>query len=148
MAGRDKSLKSLIRLARWDVDEKQRVLSALQAREDEILAEIARQEQSLAHEKKVATRDAAVAGVGFPAYARAWLDNRAALETALEEIRREVELARDDLAEAFRQQKTYEITQAARDRRAREEADRKEQQVLDEIGLTLYRRKAKPPEGG
>jgi flagellar biosynthesis chaperone FliJ len=54
-----------------------------------------------------------------------------------------VELARDELAEAFRQHKTYEITQANRDRRAQEEADRQEQIVLDDVGQEIHRRKEK-----
>ena len=137
-----KSLKTLIRLARWDVDEKRRVLVAFQAREEEILATIQAAEQQLIHEQQVAAANGE-AGFLYGAFAAAWLHRRAELETTLTEVRAQIEIARDELAEAFRQHKTYEVTQANRDRREREEADRKEQAVLDEIGLEIHRRKEK-----
>ncbi len=138
-----KSLKTLLRLSRFTVDEKRRVLVELQAREDHLLANITAAEAQLVVEQRVATEDAAGVGFQYGAYADAWIKHRAAMEQALAEIRHQIELARDELAEAFRQQKTYEITQANRERRAREEADRKEQSFLDEVGLNIYRRREK-----
>ncbi|MDA8230877.1 MAG: flagellar FliJ family protein [Magnetospirillum sp.] len=136
-----RGLKTLIRLARWAVDEKRRVLTALQTREDEIVGAIADAERQLAAEQEVAARDATGAGYLYGAFAESWLSRRAELEAALAGVRAEIDVARDVLAEAYRQQKTYEITQANRDRLAREEADRKEQAFLDEVGLTTFRRR-------
>ncbi len=138
-----KSLKTLLRLSRFEIDEKRRVLVALQAREDQILANIAGAEAQLLVEQRVAAEDSTGAGFQFGAYAKAWLAHRAGLEQALTEVRRQIEQAREELAEAFRQQKTYEITQANREKREREEADRKEQSFLDEVGLNIYRRREK-----
>ncbi|MGE5503440.1 MAG: hypothetical protein ACM31L_03365 [Actinomycetota bacterium] len=138
-----KSLKTLIRLAKWNVDEKRRVLTALQAREDEILATIEAEEQQLAVEQRVAAEDSTGAGFMYGAYADAWLRRREQLFSMLEAVRAEISMARDALAEAFGELKTYEITQRERERRAQAEADRKEQQFLDEIGLNIYRRKDK-----
>jgi flagellar export protein FliJ len=137
-----KSLKTLIRLARWEVDEKRRVLVALQAREEQIIAAIQGAKDQLVMEQQVASADGE-AGFLYGAYANAWIRRRAEMESSLAQVREQVEVARDDLAEAFRQHKTYEITQANRDRRAREEADRKEQAVLDDIGIEIHRRKEK-----
>ena len=138
-----RNLGTLIRLARWTTDEKRRVLTALQAREDELLATLAAARTQLAAEQRIAASDATGAGFIYGAYAHAWLDRRDQLDAQLQAVRQQIEAARDDLAEAFRQQKTYEITQANRDKRAREEADRKEQAFLDEIGLNIFRRKGK-----
>ena len=141
MAG--KSLKTLLRLSRFEIDEKRRVLVALQAREEQILATIAAAEAQLIEEQRIATLDTTGAGFLFGAYAKAWLVQRAGLEQSLAEVRHEIEVAREDLAEAFRQQKTYEITQSNREKREQAEADRKEQSFLDEVGLNIYRRREK-----
>lgn len=136
-----KGLKTLIRLAKFTTDEKRRTLVALQDREEQILAAMAAAQAQLLAEQQVASQDTTGAGAFYAAFAAAWLDRRAAMERTLAALRAEIEHARDDLAEAFRQQKTYEISQAARERREREEEDRKEQAVLDEIGQNLHRRK-------
>jgi flagellar export protein FliJ len=141
MAKPAKGLKTLIRLSKFNVDEKRRVLTALQTREDEVLAEIRRAEEQLVREQEMARENPATVGFAFPAFFRAWQRNREGLEQALAVVREQIEVARDELAEAFREQKTYEVTQANRERREREEADRKEQIFLDEVGLTMHRRK-------
>lgn len=141
MAKPAKGLKTLIRLSKFNVDEKRRVLTALQAREDQVLAEIRQAEAQLAREHKMATDNPTTVGFAFPAYYRAWTQLRNGLEQALMAVRQQIEVARDELAEAFREQKTYEVTQTNREKREREEADRKEQIFLDEVGLNMHRRK-------
>lgn len=140
MAKPAKGLKTLIRLSKFNVDEKRRTLTALQTREDQVVEEIRRAEEQLVREQQMASENQAVA-FAFPAYYRAWAQQRHALEQALTAVRQQIEAARDELAEAFREQKTYEVTQANREKREREEADRKEQIFLDEIGLNMHRRK-------
>lgn len=61
----------------------------------------------------------------------------------LEMVRAEIVRAREELAEAYNELKTFEITQRERDRRAQEERDKKEQAFLDEVGLNIHRRKDK-----
>ncbi|BAE49431.1 flagellar export protein FliJ [Paramagnetospirillum magneticum] len=139
----NKGLKTLIRLSKWNVDEKQRVLVALQGREDEILAAIHHAEQTLIQEQRVASDDAVGVGFAYATFANAWLARREQLMQMLEQVRREIVKARDELAEAFNELKTYEITQKERERRAQAERDKKEQAFLDEIGLNIHRRKDK-----
>jgi flagellar FliJ protein len=138
-----KGLKTLIRLSKWNVDEKQRVLVALQGREDEILAAIAQAEQNLIHEQQVASQDAVGVGFAYGNFANAWLARREQLMQMLEQVRQEIIKARDELADAFNQLKTYEITQKERERRAQAELDKKEQAFLDEVGLNIHRRRGK-----
>lgn len=141
MAKPAKGLKTLIRLSKFNVDEKRRALTALQAREDEIVAEIQAAEGQLVREQQLATANAETIGFAFPLFYQAWAQRRHGMEQALIAVRQQIELARDELAEAFREQKTYEVTQANREKREREEADRKEQIFLDEVGLNMHRRK-------
>ncbi|MGE5547175.1 MAG: hypothetical protein ACM33T_09770 [Solirubrobacterales bacterium] len=136
-----KGLKTLIRLARFDVDEKRRMLTELQAREDQILEDIRQGEERLKHEQAVAAGDATGVGFLYGAYHRAWMDWRQHQDIALMAVRHMIEQARDALAESFRQLKTYEITQRERERREQLEADRKEQAFLDELGQQIHQRK-------
>lgn len=136
-----KGLKTLIRLSKFSVDEKRRTLTTLQAREDQMLAEIRMAELQLLQEQQLASANPALS-FAYPAYHRAWMQRRLMMEQALMALRREIEAARDDLAEAFRELKTYEVTQKNREKREQEELDRKEQLFLDEVGLTMHRRRA------
>ena len=139
-----KGLKTLIRLSKWNVDEKQRVLVAMQGREDEILSWIKQSEEQLKEEQRIAAEDSTGVGFSYGNFANAWLNRREQLLTMLEMIRAEIIRARDELAEAFNELKTYEITQRERERRAQAERDKKEQAFLDEVGLNIHRRKEKP----
>ncbi|HTH17275.1 MAG TPA: flagellar export protein FliJ [Magnetospirillum sp.] len=143
MAKGAKGLKTLIRLSKFNVDEKRRTLTALQAREDQILDAIRRAEALLVHEQQAAAADPGGVGFAFPAFFKAWTAQREQLQQSLSAVRGEIEVARDELAEAFREQKTYEVTKEQRDKREREELDRKEQAFLDEVGQNTHlRRKA------
>lgn len=141
MATPAKGLKTLIRLSKFNVDEKRRLLTALQAREDQILDDIERSKQQLKDEQRVAAEDATGVGFIYGAYHRAWMAVRDDQDRALLAVRQQIEGARAELAEAYREQKTYEVSQAAREKREQEEADRKEQIFLDEVGATIHRRK-------
>lgn len=136
-----KGLKTLIRLSKFNVDEKRRVLVALQNAEDQVLAEIDGHDHRLKEEQRVAAQDSTGVGYLYGAYHRAWMDRRENLLRSLAALRAQIEAARDALAEAYREQKTYEITQAARERREAEERDRKEQSFLDELGQQMHQRK-------
>jgi flagellar export protein FliJ len=137
-----KGLRTLIRLSKWNVDEKQRVLVALQGREDQILGTIRHEEARLKEEQRIAADDSAgLVGFSYGAYANAWLDRRQQLFSMLDMVRAEIIKASDELSEAFNELKTYEITLKERERREQEERDRKEQAFLDEVGLNIHRRK-------
>jgi flagellar FliJ protein len=135
-----KSLKSLIRLHRWTVDERRRELGAFLAREEQLRGERRRIDDELASEKKIATDDV-MAAFGFAGYIRGYMERREMLDRAIEAAMREIEAAQERLAEAYRQLKTYEVTQANRDKRELAERNRAEQIVLDEVGATLHRRR-------
>lgn len=141
-----KSLKPLIRFTKFNVDEKRRMLTALQNREDQIIAEIHRNELQLKAEQQLAAQDVAGIGYLYGAYHKAWMQRQEMVHQALAAVRAEIETARDELSEAYRELKTYEVTQQNREKRAKEEADRKEQIFLDEVGATLHRRKEKDQE--
>lgn len=144
---KSKGLKTLIRLSKFNVDEKRRMLTELQAREDAIIEEMKQSEVRLKEEQALASQDATGAGFLYGNYHRAWMDRREHQQIQLMAVRHMIEQARDALAEAFRELKTYEITQRERERREREEADRKEQAFLDELGQQMHQRREAEPTG-
>lgn len=143
----DKGLQGLIRLHKHQVDEKRRALAELERTEQEILDRQQALRDELAREQAAVRQDPSL-GMTFGPYLVRYKDQQDRLAQSLVNIRKAIEAARDELSEAFKELKTYEITQANRDLRAKHERDRKEQEVLDEIGLTLHRRREQAEDDG
>lgn len=133
-------LDSLIRLRKWVVDERQRELGALTAREDQLLNYRRELERQLVREGEVARADpSSPVGFMFGPFAEDHRKRREKLAVTLAALRKEIEEARDRLAEAFRDRKTMEEVQKSRARREKAEADRVEQIELDEVAANQHR---------
>jgi flagellar FliJ protein len=140
MAKKAAALDSLIRLRKWSVDERQRELAALVAREDQLIAYGRELERQLVREGEVSRNDPTGSGFMFGSFAEDHKKRRERLAITLAAVRREVEEARDRLAAAFRERKTMEEVQKNRAIRERVEADRLEQVELDEVAANQHRR--------
>lgn len=134
------TLETLIRLAGSEVDEARRALQKVLAEEDKVRADIAELEASIESESDLIHRQPELSGSYgmFLARARA---RREEFDQMLAEILPRVEAARDQLAEAFANQKKYEIARENRETADAEEERRQEGIVLDEIGLNSHRRR-------
>jgi flagellar FliJ protein len=136
-----KDLHSLIRLRKWDVDEKQRNLATLLRHEESVL------ERQQAHEDEIKAElaFASAAPVELRGTLSGYLvradEMRGRLVQALLEVQMRVAHAQDELAESYRKSKTLEVTQANRDKEEAVEEGRREEADLNEIGLTLFRRR-------
>jgi len=131
--------ESLIRLHRFHVDEKRRKLAELElmlqefrARERELEAQV------LSEQKKAGISD--VAHFAYPMFAKSVIRRRQNILTSIEDIDRQIEAAKEELAGAFRELKKYEIIEDNRKRKHRKEVLRVEQMELDEVGLAIHRR--------
>ena len=138
MAGKD--LKTLIRVHKFELDEKQRKLGnllrfeqALQNRKLLLAKRFVEEEQ--------AAKSNSVAALTFGAYVDWHIEENKRVDRALEENRQEILLMRDEIIEAYQELKTLEITQENRDKRELADLERKTNAMLDEIGLTLHRRR-------
>ena len=138
MAGKD--LKTLIRIHKFELDERQRKLGNLlrfeQALENRkiLLAKRFIEEESAANESPIAA-------LTFGAYVDWHVEENKRVDTALKETREEISFMRDEIMEAYQELKTLEISQENREKRELAELERKTNAMLDEIGLTLHRRK-------
>jgi flagellar export protein FliJ len=130
---------SLIRLHRFQVDEKRRKLAELELMLEEFRArERELEAQVLAEQKKAGISD--VAHFAYPMFAKSVIRRRQNILNSIEDIERQLVVAKDELAGAFRELKKYEIIEDNRKQKRRKEAMRVEQAQLDEIALGLHRR--------
>ena len=135
------SLKQLIRLHRWNLDEKRRKLNEFESLRDRMLGDIAELEQLAERETEIAAQNREGA-MAFPQFFSVLLERRRKLTNSLGEVEVAIEEARERLAEAFQEVKRYEI---AAENAAKREADKrrlKETTLENELGLESFRRKA------
>jgi len=137
-----KNLKALIRLHQWTVDEKRRKLGQLLKMLAELEDKSKRLEEEVIEEQAAAARNPETAGHLYGNYARQVIERRERLAKSIASMEQEIAVARDELNEAYRELKKFQVAQEVRDRRAALEAARREQNVLDEIGLNIHRRRA------
>jgi len=135
-----KTLETLVRLAKFNVDDKRRVLAEVMAQVDAVQARIDALARSVEHERQIAF-DTPALGPTFGQFAAKAKADREAMEQQLAALQPYVDQAREQLAEAFEEQKKYEITKDRQDENGRLELDRKDQAVLDEVGLQSHRQK-------
>jgi len=133
-------LHAIIRLNKMEIDDLRRRIGALQQREDELTARDHELDAQLTRESAAADAHPEAAFT-FQYFLSAHRRRKDEVAATMAQVRAELAKERDALASLFRQRKTYELAQEARDRRAAAEITRKDQAVLDEIGLTMHRRR-------
>jgi flagellar FliJ protein len=134
------ALDNLIRLHRWQLDERRRQLGEL-----ELLAVKLKQEQDrLQVEEQV---EQGVAGSAYEAswtfggYARELAERRRRLAQSLTEVEQQIAIAREALSEVSQEVKRYEITAASRQRMQRQRLDQRQRRALDDVAIEGYRRR-------
>jgi flagellar export protein FliJ len=134
-----KSLPTLIRLKQQSLDEKRVVLTRLETEAANIRSMIENLAAEVACETEAARGEASnTYGYGnYLARARA---RRTGLDARLAEVRDMIAVAADEVAAAFREMKRFELAQTFAEQREAAESARREQAILDEVGLTGYRR--------
>jgi len=131
--------ESLIRLHKFQVDEKRRKVAELEL----MLGEFRQRERDLEAQVEAEQRKAGISDVAhfaYPMFAKSVLRRRENILESIEGIERQLDTAKEELADAFRELKKYELLDGNRKRKVRKEAMRVEQSSLDEIALTIHRR--------
>lgn len=137
-----KAIDGLIRLHRWQLDEKRLKLSQLERLAAGLREEIRKLGEAVSQERLVAA-GSNEANFGFGTYATEAIERRRRLERSLAEAEAEMQAAADEVAEAFRELKKFDVVKSREVRLAEERTRRREQSTLDEIGLTVFRRNKK-----
>lgn len=127
-----KSRESLIRLKRFQVDDKRRQLAQIEtmiAEFDRMAAEL--DAQIASEQERVGIDD--ISHFAYPTFAKAAMQRRDNLKASAEELHGQLEQAQDALAEAVEELKKIELLEERDQEREREAADAVEQEQMDEI---------------
>ena len=141
------SLKTIIRLHKWQLDEKRRALADLQNLHDRLGAELQRLRQEIHHEQETARNDP-VAAFGYPAFARAAREREHRLLQSIEQVERQIAAATEEMSLALQELKRFELAEEERMKREREKIRRKEDAMLDETALVGFRRRQAQESAG
>lgn len=136
-----KNLNTLIRLNDWTVDERRRELGLVLRALAELEDGLERLRQEVVKEQNAVMASPAEAGFFYGNYAQAVIGRRQTLNDGIRRMEAQVAAARERLNEAYRELKKFEVAQKTRDEREARELARREQGILDDIGLTLFRLK-------
>jgi flagellar export protein FliJ len=134
-----KGLPTLIRVRQWELEEKRRKLADLEGLAAQLDEAIARLDDEVKMEQGIVQSSEEV-NFAYAPYAAAAIERRRTLVASLEDVRQQVDAASQEVTIAYQELKKYEVAHDSRRRRARVEANRREQIVLDEIGVEGFRR--------
>src|SRR5207344_3501810 len=129
-----KSRETLIRLKKFQVDEKRRKVAQIEA----MIAEFDRIAGDLEREIRVEQDRAGIhdpAHFAYPTYAKAAIARRENLKRSADELKVQLDDAKGALGEAFEELKKVELLDERDQMRVREEEAAREQAELDSIGL-------------
>jgi flagellar FliJ protein len=133
-----KSRDTLIRLKKFQVDEKRRKVMQIES----MIAEFERMATDLEREIKVEQDRAGIHDPGhfaYPTYAKAAINRRENLKRSADELKGQYNDAKEALAEAFEELKKVELLDERDQMRERAAAEAIEQSELDGIGLMRAR---------
>ena len=133
-----KSRDTLIRLKKFQVDEKRRKVMQIES----MIAEFERMATDLEREIKVEQDRAGIHDPGhfaYPTYAKAAIQRRENLKRSADELKGQFDDAKEALAEAFEELKKVELLDERDQMRERAAAEAQEQTELDAIGLMRAR---------
>lgn len=133
-----KSRETLIRLKKFQVDEKRRKVAQIEA----MIAEFERMAADLEREIKTEQDRAGIhdpAHFAYPTYAKAAINRRENLKRSADDLRIQLEDAKLALAEAFDELKKVELLDERDQAREREAETAAEQAELDSIALMRVR---------
>lgn len=134
-----KSRESLIRLHRFQVDEKRRQVADIEA----MIADFRRMEQDLEHQinsEQERTGISDVTHFAYPTFAKAAMDRRNNLLASIEGLESQLAEVKEEFSEAYAELKKYELMKEKEVDRRRGEVAAIEQRELDDIGAERHRR--------
>ena len=133
-----KSRDTLIRLKKFQVDEKRRKVMQIES----MIAEFERMAGDLEREIKVEQDRAGIHDPGhfaYPTYAKSAINRRENLKRSADELKGQHNDAKEALAEAFEELKKVELLDERDQMRERAAVEAQEQAELDAIGLMRAR---------
>lgn len=134
-----KSLKTLIRLHKQQVDERRRLLAELRDHGERLAEQRRRFEEDAENERRLSGTDLELARA-YPAFARQVKRRRAELERLRLDVEARIAQAESLLADAFQELKRFELAEEERLRQEAAEFQRRENLMLDEVASQRFDR--------
>lgn len=135
-------LDPLIRVRKHAVEQKQKFLAELYRQSEELASQKINLEQQMAEEQRRVVEMNQVEMLSyFGAYVEAVKARIIDIEDAQKKLNARIEVARDDMREAFAELKKIEIIHDKRLAEEQAALDKKEAALLDEVALDGFRRK-------
>lgn len=134
------SFKTLIRVQKWQLDEKRRALTELQSLEDRLRSEAERLGEELRAEQDTARNDFN-ASFTYAGFARSAIERRKRIDDSIRQVQEQIVTATEQVAEAYQDLKRYELAEEERLKREREKQKHKEELMMDETALIGFRRR-------
>lgn len=134
-----KSRETLVRLHRFQVDEKRRQVADIEA----MIADFQRMERELEQQIVAEQERSGITDVthyAYPTFAKAANDRRDNLLRSVEELEGQLAEAREQFAEAYSELKKHELMQEKDQDRRRSELLASEQGELDAVAAEMHRR--------
>ncbi len=137
-----KGMTGMIRLHKWQLDEKRRNLVELEKMRDDLKQNLTDlQNELIAEQKKVASSP--VVSITYAGYAQNVMARRVNIVNSMLEIDASIEEVKDQVAEAFKELKKYEVVEQREREREITERGRRQQAELDELAINMHRRRQK-----
>lgn len=133
-----KSRETLIRLKKFQVDDKRRRVAQIES----MIADFERMANDLTREVQVEQDRVNIhdpSHYAYPTYAKAAITRRDNLQRSADELKGQLDEAREALAEAFEELKKVELLDERDQARDRAAENVREQAELDRIGLMVAR---------
>ncbi|MHA1523875.1 MAG: flagellar export protein FliJ [Alphaproteobacteria bacterium] len=133
-----KSRETLIRVQRFNVDEKRRQLADI----DLMIAEFKQKQADLNHQIEVEQERAGISDVthfAYPTFAKAAIGRRENLAASIAGLETQREAAGDQLSDAVAELKRLELLNERDKTRRRSALAKSEQMALDEAGRAMFR---------
>ncbi|WP_350335128.1 flagellar export protein FliJ [Coralliovum pocilloporae] len=133
-----KSRETLIRLKRFQVDEKRRQVSQIEVMMDDFQRMARELDQQIVDEQeKAGIHD--VAHFAYPTFAKAAMQRRDNLQVSIDDLKAQLDHAQEELQAAVEELKKFELLEARDQEQARLEQERVEQASVDEVAARRAR---------
>ena len=139
-----KTLHALINLYQFNVDEKRREIGGMITVINDIERQVRELETNMSEEGAIAAHFPEEAGHLFGNYTAHSILKKEQFYAALQEMEIKLETAQEEMREHYRDLKGVELTQEAREKRQLAERTKREQAILDEIGLQVHTKGSRP----
>ena len=134
-----RSKESLIRLHRFQVDEKRRHVTEIET----MIADFSRKQSELEQQITAEQERSGISDVthfAYPTFAKAARERSENLAKSIAELEEQLSAAKDELSEAYAELKKFELLQEKENVRVKTELAARDQAEMDDIGLAMHRR--------